>query len=146
MFYLLSTIFRCLLLCRKVTRSCTLHSNTFSHMASRYFSASKLILLAFFAQQTLADASPSCIAFGVDFQDGGSYFQNSLSNSDFTFVSQFEGSLSHTSFSIWRTLADVDAGCEPDVANNILIDDQGDQYECTDTNLTPSDTNELSTW
>jgi hypothetical protein len=59
-------------------------------MAARYLSASKLILLACFAQRTLAD----CLAFGVDFQDGGKYFQNSLSTADFTFDSQYDGSSS----------------------------------------------------
>ena len=33
----------------------------------------------------------TCIPFGVDFQDGGSYFQNSLSTENFTFVSRYEG-------------------------------------------------------
>jgi hypothetical protein len=58
-------------------------------MASRYLSARKLILLTCLAQRTLAD----CIGFGVDFQDGGHYFQNSLSTANFTFDSQFEGML-----------------------------------------------------
>ena len=33
----------------------------------------------------------SCYSFGIDFQDGNSYFQNSLSSDFFTFVSEFEG-------------------------------------------------------
>jgi hypothetical protein len=44
------------------------------------------------------DDSPSdcsednpCDSFGVDFQDGGSYFQNISSSDPFTFVSIFEG-------------------------------------------------------
>lgn len=32
-----------------------------------------------------------CNSFGVDFQEGGTYFQNSLSTEDFTYVSRFEG-------------------------------------------------------
>jgi hypothetical protein len=35
--------------------------------------------------------SADCVSYGMDFQNGGSYFQNSLSNENFTFVSQFEG-------------------------------------------------------
>jgi len=37
------------------------------------------------------DDTPECQSFGVDFQDGGSYFQNISSMSDFTFASIFEG-------------------------------------------------------
>ncbi len=37
-----------------------------------------------------ASAEETCISFGMDFQNGGSYFQNSLSQESFTFVSQFE--------------------------------------------------------
>ncbi|KAF2001989.1 hypothetical protein P154DRAFT_463582, partial [Amniculicola lignicola CBS 123094] len=58
----------------------------------------------------------------MDFQDGGSYFQNSLSNDNFTFVS-----------------------CNPDFAYNVFVDPAGDQLLCSDTNLTPDDTNQLST-
>jgi len=73
-----------------------------------------------------AQSNP-CVSFGVDYQDGGSYFQNILSKNPFTFVSTFEG-------------------CQADVANNILVDPSGNQYLCTNTNLTPSDTKEMSTW
>jgi len=37
-------------------------------------------------------------------------------------------------------------GCQADVADNILVDPNGDQWECTQTNLTPDDTPEMSTW
>jgi len=43
-----------------------------------------------------------------------------------------------------RLLTNI-TGCQQDVANNILIDPNGDEYQCTDTNLTPDDTNQLST-
>jgi len=33
----------------------------------------------------------TCESYGVDFQDGGSYFQNISSTDPFTFVSIFEG-------------------------------------------------------
>lgn len=71
--------------------------------------------------------SQTCVSFGVDFQDGQSYFQNSLSNDPFTFVSEFQG-------------------CQADVANNILVDPNGDEILCSNTNLTPDLTPELSTW
>ena len=51
---------------------------------------SKLLLLGLLARVTLTQDNP-CITFGVDFQDGGSYFQNSLSTDPFTFVQEFEG-------------------------------------------------------
>lgn len=52
-------------------------------------SFAKFGLVAIAAQRVAAD----CSSFGVDFQDGGVYFQNSLSTDPFTFVSQFEGKL-----------------------------------------------------
>jgi hypothetical protein len=72
------------------------------------------------------DQDEQCVSFGIDFQDGGSYFQNISSSDDFTFVSTFEG-------------------CQNDVANNILVDPSGDQYLCSDTPLLPSDTYQMST-
>ncbi|KAF2812432.1 uncharacterized protein BDZ99DRAFT_383484 [Mytilinidion resinicola] len=84
--------------------------------------ACRIGLLALTARSALAD----CVSFGMDFQDGGSYFQNSLSSDPFTFVSQFEG-------------------CDNDTATNVFVDPNGDQYLCTDTNLQPDDTDELST-
>ncbi|KAL9065001.1 MAG: hypothetical protein Q9157_007631 [Trypethelium eluteriae] len=85
-------------------------------------SANAIVALGLLSARALAD----CISFGMDFQDGGSYFQNSLSQDNFTFVSEFEG-------------------CQSDVANNIFVDPQGDEYLCTDTPLTPDDTPQLST-
>lgn len=35
--------------------------------------------------------------------------------------------------------------CEDDYATNILVDPNGDEYECSETPLQPDDTNELST-
>jgi hypothetical protein len=49
--------------------------------------APALSLIALGARSVLAD----CVSYGMDFQNGKSYFQNSLSNDNFTFVSQFEG-------------------------------------------------------
>lgn len=90
-----------------------------------------LLLLSFYATASAQSASSSsaaytqCESFGVDFQDGGSYFQNISSTDPFTFVSIFEG-------------------CQNDQANNILVDPNGDEYLCSDTPLQPDDTNELS--
>lgn len=69
----------------------------------------------------------TCQSFGVDFVNGGSYFQNSLSTDPFTAVEEFEG-------------------CQNDTANNIFVDPNGDQYQCTDTPMTPDDTPETVTW
>ncbi|KAF2642708.1 hypothetical protein P280DRAFT_272282 [Massarina eburnea CBS 473.64] len=79
-------------------------------------------LVALGARTVLAD----CQSFGVDFQNGGNYFQNSLSNANFTFVSQFEG-------------------CNNDTAFNVFVDNDGTQTLCSDTQLMPDDTNQLST-
>ncbi|KAH7135741.1 hypothetical protein B0J11DRAFT_168855 [Dendryphion nanum] len=89
------------------------------------------ILLAVAAlglRTTLAASTsyPECLSFGMDFQNDGAYFQNSLSNDNFTFVSQFDN-------------------CQDDFAYNILIDPKGDQVLCSDTPLRPDDTNQLST-
>lgn len=77
-----------------------------------------------------ADEDPElenpCKSFGIDFQDGGVFFQNKSSAEPFTFVSTFEK-------------------CQEDVANNILVDPAGDQYLCTDTPLRPDDTFQMST-
>ncbi|KAF2400759.1 hypothetical protein EJ06DRAFT_521461 [Trichodelitschia bisporula] len=82
-------------------------------------------LLGLFATNTLAQDNP-CKSFGVDFQDGGSYFQNQLSSDPFTFVQQFQG-------------------CAADNSQNILVDPQGDQVQCSDTPLLPDNTPEMST-
>ena len=45
----------------------------------------------FLLPSALAQGSLRCISSGVDFRDDGLYFQNSLSDSPFTFVGEFEG-------------------------------------------------------
>ncbi|GAB7364427.1 hypothetical protein MBLNU230_g4968t1 [Neophaeotheca triangularis] len=65
-----------------------------------------------------------CNSFGIDFQSGGVYFQNSESTSPFTALQEFEG-------------------CQDDISNNILITPDGDQAECSTTELTPDDTPRL---
>ncbi|TKA34048.1 hypothetical protein B0A50_00028 [Salinomyces thailandicus] len=66
-----------------------------------------------------------CKGYAVDFASGGSYFQNISSTANFTFAGQFEG-------------------CQNDTANNILVDPDGDEYYCSDTNLTPDDETQTS--
>ena len=84
------------------------------------------LVLAWSALVASQDSNP-CQSFGIDFQDGGTYFQNSLSNTPFTFVETFEG-------------------CQNDTAQNILVDPSGNEYQCTDTPMMPANTSELSTW
>ena len=88
---------------------------------------SVLALLAVFAQVTYTQDDNPCKSFGIDFQDQGTYFQNSLSTSNFTFVSEF-------------------TGCQSDIANNIFVDPYANQVQCTDTQMQPNDTPQLSTW
>lgn len=86
----------------------------------------------------------TCHSYGMDFQSGGSYFQNSLSNDSFTFVEQFEG-MYLSSHSLLLGCTNDPAGCNSDVAYNILVDPEGNQNLCSDTQLQPADTDELST-
>ncbi|KAK4958862.1 hypothetical protein LTR10_003659 [Elasticomyces elasticus] len=79
-----------------------------------------------YAQEDYTCDQPNpCVSYGIDIQGGGEYFQNVTSNDNVTFVSVFEG-------------------CQPDVANNLLVDPNGDELQCSDTNLTPDDTDQLS--
>lgn len=109
-----------------------------------YSSKCRLLLLSLLSATTFAQDDNPCQSFGVDFQDGGSYFQNSLSNASFTFVSKYEGS-SNERILLFSELM-ISIGCETDTCFNILVDDQGDQYQCSDTTLTPDDSPMLSTW
>ncbi|KAK4503240.1 hypothetical protein PRZ48_006668 [Zasmidium cellare] len=72
------------------------------------------------------NCTTTCQSFGVDFVDGGSYFQNIDSTQPFTAVQEFEG-------------------CQDDQSNNILVDPTGEQYECSKTPLTPDDTRQTVT-
>jgi hypothetical protein len=86
----------------------------------------KLAFLSFILKFAVSQSNP-CVSYGIDYQDGGNYFQNILLNDPFTFVSTFDG-------------------CQADTAQNVLVDPTGNQYLCSDTTLTPSDTPEMSTW
>lgn len=59
-------------------------------------------LLARYAEST----STECVSYGMDFQNGGSYFQNSLSSDDFTFVSRFDGT-----YAVGTKFAQVTESC-----------------------------------
>ncbi|KAK4954561.1 hypothetical protein LTR10_007994 [Elasticomyces elasticus] len=76
-----------------------------------------------FASSALAQ---TCNSYGDDFQTGGTYFQNSLSSDPFTALQEFEG-------------------CANDTANNVLVDPNGDQSQCSNTHLQPDDTPQLIT-
>ncbi|KAH0172358.1 hypothetical protein KCU67_g1763, partial [Aureobasidium melanogenum] len=71
-------------------------------------------------------ASAQCEVYGIDIQNGGTYFENSELTVPFTLVQEF-------------------SGCDNDTANNILVDPNGDQYECSDTPLVPAYTPETVT-
>lgn len=95
-----------------------------------YKLAAGVAALTFVFGAAAQDACPdqqTCFSYGVDFLSGGSYFQNSLSTDPFTAVQEFEG-------------------CQNDTSNNVLVDPNGDQYECSMTPLTPDDTPETVTW
>lgn len=69
-----------------------------------------------------------CLSYGIDYQNGGSYFIDSRSMESFTVVSQFDN-------------------CEPDTTAYVLLvnDDTGDQLECSGVTTTPDLTNVIST-
>lgn len=101
-------------------------------------------LLALGGRTVLAQDGATCLAYGMDFQNGGSYFQNSLSSDNFTFVSQFDGMYILLTAVSMCSLMHED--CQNDVAYNILVDPAGDQTLCSNTQLQPDDTDQLSTW
>jgi hypothetical protein len=88
---------------------------------------SKIALLATLAQVTYTQDGNPCKSFGIDFQDKGTYFQNVMSTEGFSFVSEF-------------------TGCSADIANNIFVNPTADQVQCSDTQMQPNDTPQLSTW
>ncbi|RMY77084.1 hypothetical protein D0863_01551 [Hortaea werneckii] len=65
-----------------------------------------------------------CNSYGIDFTNGGSYFQNSNSSELFTASQEFDG-------------------CQDDTSNNIFVDPNGDQTQCSDTPLLPDNTPQL---
>ncbi|KAF2167191.1 hypothetical protein M409DRAFT_22620 [Zasmidium cellare ATCC 36951] len=80
------------------------------------------------AQTTFADDSSNntCQSYGVDYENGGSYFQNINLNNTFTAFQQF-------------------SGCTNDTAHNVIVDPNGDQSECSESSMQPSNTDMLVT-
>ena len=76
----------------------------------------------------VAEVFAQCQSYGVDFVDGGSYFQNISSSDDFTFISYFEGCAGEGSIT------------------PILVDPNEDEYFCSDIETSPDDVNFNSTW
>lgn len=79
-----------------------------------------------FVQICLGQECGDCQSYGIDFLNGGSYFQNSDSTDPFTALQEFEG-------------------CANDTSNNIFVDADGDQFECSLSQLQPDDTPQLVT-
>lgn len=99
------------------------------------------VLLAF-TSRTLAQ---SCLSYGIDFVNGGSYFINTLSNDSFTCVTQFSGRVKFMASCTNIRVLTSNPGCQNDTANVVLVDPSGDEYECTDIPLDPDYTSEMST-
>lgn len=91
---------------------------------------SRLAVLA--AAVTLAngasaqDPESSCVSYGIDFQNDGSYFINQALTENFTAVSEFEG-------------------CSGGTTDILLVDPNNKEYLCSDVPVTPDDTPQLST-
>ena len=83
------------------------------------------LFFAIFVQKVWSQAE--CDTFGLDFHDGNSYFQNSLSTENFTFASVY-------------------TNCQDAIAKNVLVPPSGPFIYCSDTPLRPDNTSELSTW
>lgn len=67
-----------------------------------------------------------CESFGVDFTSGGTFFQNVNSTDPFTALQEF-------------------SGCQNDTSHNVFVDPNGDQSECSMTDMQPDDTPQLIT-
>ncbi|OQO00148.1 hypothetical protein B0A48_13935 [Cryoendolithus antarcticus] len=97
-----------------------LHSTAYAFQQGRTSSPAQI-----FRRQM--NANSTCNAYGIDFQNGGSYFINTLSQANFTCVMQFEG-------------------CNNDTAAIMLVNDQAsDQYLCSSVPTVPDDVNQMST-
>ncbi|KAF2720150.1 hypothetical protein K431DRAFT_271147 [Polychaeton citri CBS 116435] len=90
--------------------------------------ASSLLSYALAQSDTYPDYcyNTNCQSYGIDFQNGGTYFQNILSTDPFTALETF-------------------TGCQNDTSFNVLIDPDGYQYDCTKTNMQPDSLPELTT-
>ena len=57
----------------------------------KMFSHLSLLSLAALSLVSTVSAQDQCLSYGIDFQDGGSYFIDTNSNQSFTTVSEFSG-------------------------------------------------------
>ena len=84
------------------------------------------LLYASLVGSALVQTCGVCQSFGVDFVDGGSYFQNSLATDNFTALEEF-------------------TACTDDTADNILVNPNRTRYFHNTTPMQPDDTLELIT-
>lgn len=100
----------------------------------------------FFAAASLGSglASAQCQVYGIDIQNGGTYFENSELTVPFSLVQEFSGCDNDTAnVIINKSILYILSANRP--SQNILVDPNGDQYECSDTPLTPDYTPETVT-
>jgi len=91
------------------------------------------------------NAHSTCSVYGVDFQNGGSYFINSAFDVDFTAVSEFEGCKYDRRQTSEYRCSCCDSGNNEN-ASVLLVNRQTlDEYECSAVQPTPDDTPEIST-
>lgn len=113
-FHLLQVLHRCFIAFCCSFRS-TIHS--FAVMAQLFLTLITVALCSF-STAVNADSANSCQSYGVDFQSGGSYFQNNGSSDPFTALQQFQGCMNVT-------------------AHNVLVDPDGNQKQCSKTPTQP---------
>lgn len=100
-------------------------------MAQSLFTFAVALTSASFASASYVAGGPSmsysqCLSYGVDFQDGGSYFQNNASTASFSAFQYF-------------------TGCQNDTSSNVLVDPEGNQAQCSNTNMQPDKQTQLIT-
>lgn len=88
-------------------------------------------------------ASAQCQVYGIDIESGGTYFENSQLTVPFSLVQEFSGCDNDTAnVRTNNPSSSIEILIKP--PQNILVDPNGDQYECTDTPLTPDYTPETT--
>lgn len=89
-------------------------------------------------------ASAQCEVYGIDIQNGGTYFENSELTVPFTLVQEFSGCDNDTA-NVRSSNPSTCLSKTNQELQNILVDPNGDQYECSDTPLVPAYTPETVT-
>lgn len=100
-------------------------------------------LLIYFVPHVLG----GCQSYGVDLVNGGTYFINTNSTDDFSWISYFEGKIIPMKHP--RPPADrkTITGCEPgDFADSAVILPDGDSEYCSSVPTTPNDTDVTAVW